>query len=255
LTSPGLYEYSWKLHQADGAPIKDGAETIGKLGQPLLDLSALLSKTPEILEGQAERQAQGEDVRNTKLLAQTESLVKAVADAASKFSEVDSLAEHLSRSAEKLRDSGSFLENFGKELGRSSEAQTSAAASSERAAAAGLKAAQALLPIPERLEGMTGRLEDAGSTIKEGAIAARDAYGEAANFQRQWFEGVEIGLKATRDQLNKLIASYGTAVEGETSKHMMNWTKAVEDSLKKFSVQIQRVEGAIQDVSATKKRP
>ncbi len=58
-----------------------------------------------------------------------------------------------------------------------------------------------------------------------------------------------------RDQLNTLIASYGTAVEGETLKHMENWNKAVEDSLKKFSVQIQRVEGAIQDVSATKKRP
>jgi hypothetical protein len=33
LTSPGLYEYSWKLHQADGAPVvtKDGTVTINKV--------------------------------------------------------------------------------------------------------------------------------------------------------------------------------------------------------------------------------
>jgi ABC-type transporter Mla subunit MlaD len=182
LVVAGHFERIAKELPEIGQTIEDGARIIGSLGQPLLELSALLSKTPEILEGQAARQAQGEEARTSKLLAQTESLVKAVADAASKFSEVDSLAEHLSGSAEKLRDSGRILESFGKELGRSSEAQTSAAASSERAAAAGLKAAEALLPIPDRLEGMTGQLEAAGSSIEAGAIAARDAYGEAAKF-------------------------------------------------------------------------
>ena len=235
--------------------IEDGARIIGSLGQPLLELSALLSKTPEILEGQATRQAEGEATRTSLLLAQTESLVKAVADAAARFSEVKSLGEHLADSAERLKESGKILESFGKELSRSSQTQASAAASSEKAAAAGLRAAEALLPIPQRLEEMTDQLEAAGSTIESGAEAARDTYAEVAKFQREWFTAVEIGLGGMRNQLQHLINEFGTKAEGTTTELMQQWMRAVNESLSSFSVLVQRVEGAIEDMQTTKKSP
>jgi len=99
--------------------IEDGARIIGSLGQPLLDLSDLLRKTPEVFATQATQQATSEEARTSRLLAQTESLANAVAAAADKFSEVQSLGVNLADSAAALKESGMLLNGFGKEVARS----------------------------------------------------------------------------------------------------------------------------------------
>lgn len=65
--------------------IRDAAQIIGSLGQPLLELKEILATTPEVFQQQAERQAENDELRATRLLTQTESLAKAVAEAAEKI--------------------------------------------------------------------------------------------------------------------------------------------------------------------------
>ena len=230
--------------------IEAGAQIIGSLGQPMLDVADLLRQTPDILKGHADVQAQSEELRTSRLLAQTESLANAVAAAAGKFAEVETLGKSLADSARALEQSGLLLSGFNKEMVRSIQTQSAAAAASEKAAVAGQKAAESLQPIPEQLAQVIGQLTAAGSTIKDGAVAARDTYTKLAGEQRLWLDGVSNGLGVMRDRLNQLIKAYGDAVEGDTKRHMDAWTSAVEESLNKFSVQVQRLDGAIQELTA-----
>lgn len=230
--------------------IEDGARIIGSLGQPLIELSELLKKTPEVFDKQAADHATSEEKRSSRLLVQTESLANAVAAAADKFSEVQSLGEHLAASAQALKESGLLLNGFGNEVARSMQSQASAASASERAAAAGLKAADALHPIPERLDALTGQLSLAGSSVQDGAEAAQAAYMEVARFQREWFSGVEKGLGMMRDQLQHLIKEFGQNAEGTTVQLTQKWTGEVEKSLTKYSVQVQTIENAIAELTA-----
>jgi hypothetical protein len=50
-----------------------------------------------------------------------------------------------------------------------------------------------------------------------------------------------------RDRLQELIQEYGQEVTGQTQKHMNDWVEAVEESLQKFSVQVESLEGALSD--------
>ncbi|QTN34157.1 anti-phage defense ZorAB system ZorA [Akkermansiaceae bacterium] len=229
--------------------VASGAQIIASLGQPLLELKEILSKTPEILGGQAEEQAVRDEKRSSLLLQQTEVLANTVAEAATKFAQIETLATSLSTSAVSLEKAGSALGQLSANISSASEKQVAAANASEKAAAAGERAAEKLEPIPGSLEGLSGTLETASSKIKEGADAARDVYRELVEHQKQWIQGVELGLTAMRDRLQDILDQYGESVEGNTRNHMELWTRAVNESLSKFSAQVQILEGAVTDLT------
>jgi len=229
--------------------IRDAAKIIGSLGQPLLELKEILATTPDLFQKQAKRQSENDELRATRLLTQTESLAQAVADAAEKFAKVETIGESLSRSAESLESAGASLSTFGSQFQIASELQSESAASAERAAASSERAAASLAPIPDSIERLGGGLQMAGASMKTGAEAARDAYETLIEHQKLWFQGVETGLMSMRDRLQELIEAYGQKVEVVTQEHMNNWVTAVEDSLQKFSVQVESLDGALSELT------
>jgi methyl-accepting chemotaxis protein len=248
LVAEKLEKIGDKLPEVQEA-VASGAQIIASLGQPLLELKEILSKTPEILGGQAEEQAVRDEKRSSLLLQQTEVLANTVAEAATKFAQIETLATSLSTSALSLEKAGTALGELSANISSASEKQVTAANASEKAAAAGERAAEKLEPIPGSLEGLSGTLETASSKIKEGADAARDVYRELVEHQKQWIQGVELGLTAMRDRLQDILDQYGESVEGNTRNHMELWTQAVNDSLSKFSAQVQILEGAVTDLT------
>jgi hypothetical protein len=229
--------------------IRDAAQIIGSLGQPLLELKEILATTPDLFQEQAERQAENDELRATRLLSQTESLAKAVEQAAEKFAKVETIGESLSRSAESLESAGAYLSNFGSQFQIASELQSQSAASAEKAAASSEKAAASLAPIPDSIGKLGGDLQVAGMSIKTGAEAARNAYETLIEHQQLWFKGVETGLLSMRERLQELIDAYGQKVEGVTQEHMNKWVSAVEDSLQKFSIQVESLDGALSELT------
>jgi len=144
-------------------------------------------------------------------------------------------AEHFGGAAEKLVQ---MRETFELSAQRNAEA-----------AAAQVKAADKLAPIPDTITALAGNLDSAGGSIKGGADAAKEAYETLVEHQRLWFEGVETGLRLMRDRLQQLIDAYGQQVEGQTQEHMNRWTGAVEESLGKFSIQVEALDGAISELT------
>lgn len=234
--------------------ISDGARIIASLGQPLLDLKEVLGKTPEIFGQQAVAQADREEKRSSLLLDQTEKLAATVAAAAEKFAQVETLSTNLANSSESLERAGTSLAGLADAIDKASIQHAIAAKSSEKAALAGERTAEKLGPLPESLSGVSSSLTQAGGQIKIGAEAARDVYGQMLVHQKAWFEGVEVGLRAMKDRVQEILAAYGNSVEGATRDHMLQWNKAVEESLVKFSIQVQTLEGAINDLTAEKNK-
>lgn len=229
--------------------VTTGAQVISSLGQPLLELKEILSKTPEIMGEQAEQQAERDEKRSTVLLQQTENLAKTVGEAAAKFGQIESLSASLSTSAENLERAGTSLGALASNINAATGHYASAAKASENAALAGERAAEKLEPIPGSLSELSGSLSSASGKIKEGADAARDVYRELVQHQKQWIQGIELGLTAMRDRLQDILKQYGESVEGNTRNHMELWTQAVNDSLSKFSAQVQILEGAVVDLT------
>ena len=227
---------------------------IATLGQPLLDLKAILDRAPALIGEQSEELAKRDEQRNATLLTQTQTLVDAVADAAAKFKQVESLAASLETSAGKLEQAGTSLGSLAASIQKASEQHERAAISSEKAALAGEKAAEKLTPVPASLESLSATLTDAGSRIKDGAEAARGVYGQLLEHQKEWYRGIETGLKAMKDRVQEILNAYGNSVEEETKRQMAMWIEAVDDSLRRFSTQIQALEGLVSDLSSTHKR-
>jgi len=75
-----------------------------------------------------------------------------------------------------------------------------------------------------------------------------------AGFQREWFAGVEHGLRMMRDQLQSLIKEFGQNAEGTTVQLTQRWTAEVETSLKRFGVLVQQVGGHVDELTAHKDR-
>jgi hypothetical protein len=234
--------------------IADGARIIASLGQPLLDLNMILTKTPEILGKQGEEMAQRDEVRSSKLLDQTEKLAATVAAAAEKFAQVETLSTNLGASTENLERAGRELAKLASAIESASTQQATAAKSSEKAALAGERAAEKLAPVPDSLNGLTATLNQAGSQIKIGAEAARDVYGQMLVHQKEWFMGVETGLRLMKDRVQQIIDVYGDSVEDATQQHMQQWTSTVEISLRQFSVQVETLQGAINDLTSEDRR-
>ena len=242
-----------KLPQVQEA-ISDGARIIASLGQPLLALKDVLDTTPEIFGKQAEIQADRDERRSSLLLDQTEKLAATVAAAAEKFAQVEALSNNLGTSSGNLERAGLSLAELATAIKDASLQHANAAKSSEKAALAGERAADKLTPLPESLSSVSSTLHQAGGQIKIGAEAARDVYREMLSHQKQWFEGIEVGLRGMKDQVQMILDTYGDKVDGETNRLMLNWTKAVEDSLGKFAVQVQTLEGAINDLTSENNR-
>lgn len=242
-----------KLPQVQEA-ISDGARIIASLGQPLLALKDVLDTTPQIFGQQAEIQADRDERRSSLLLEQTEKLAATVAAAAEKFARVETLSTNLGTSSENLERAGTSLAGLATAIENASVQHANAAKSSEKAALAGERAADKLTPLPESLSGVSSTLNQAGGQIKLGAEAARDVYSQMLVHQKEWFKGIEAGLRGMKDQVQMILDAYGDKVEGATRDHMQQWTKAVEDSLGKFAVQVQTLEGAINDLTSDNRR-
>jgi hypothetical protein len=232
--------------------ISDGARIIASLNQPMLALKDILATTPQIFGEQAEIQADRDERRSSLLLAQTEKLAATVAAAAKKFAQVEVLSANLGTSSENLERAGTSLASLASAIEQASVQHATAAKSSEKAALAGERAAEKLTPIPESLSGLSSTLNHAGGQIKLGAEAARDVYSQMLVHQKEWFKGIEVGLRGMKDRVQEILDAYGEKVEGNTRDHMVQWTKAVEDSLGKFAVQVQTLEGAINDLTSDK---
>jgi methyl-accepting chemotaxis protein len=197
-----------KLPQVQEA-ISDGARIIASLGQPLLALKDVLDTTPQIFGQQAEIQADRDERRSTLLLEQTEKLAATVAAAAEKFARVETLSTNLGTSSENLERAGTSLAGLATAIEKASVQHANAAKSSEKAALAGERAADKLTPLPESLSGVSSTLNQAGGQIKIGAEAARDVYREMLAHQKQWFEGIEVGLRGMKDQVQMILDAYG----------------------------------------------
>jgi methyl-accepting chemotaxis protein len=249
LVSDKLETIGEKLPEVQEA-ITSGAQIIGSLGQPLLDLKDILSKTPEIFGQQADEQATRDEKRSSLLLLQTENLAKAVGEAAEKFGRIETLSTSLSTSSANLEKAGAALGDLARSISSASENHATAAKASEKAALAGQRAAEKLEPIPQSLTGLSSTLELASGKIKEGADSAKAVYGQLIEHQKQWFDGVKIGLEAMRDRVQQILDQYGSAVDGRTQDQMDMWTNAVNESLGKFAVQVQTLEGAINDLTS-----
>ena len=229
--------------------VSQGARIIASLGQPLLSLKEVLETTPQLFGEQAEIQADRDERRSTLLLDQTEKLAATVAAAAEKFAQVETLSNNLGTSSENLLRAGSSLAGLASAIEKASLEHAKAAKSSEKAALAGERAAEKLAPIPQSLSGVTATLNQAGGQIKLGAEAAKDVYGQMLVHQKDWFKGIEAGLSAMKDRVQEILAAYGDSVEDSTRSHMLQWTQAVEKSLGSFQVQVQILEGAINDLT------
>jgi hypothetical protein len=234
--------------------ISDGARIIASLGQPLLALKDVLDTTPQIFGQQAEIQADRDEKRSSLLMQQTEKLAATVATAAEKFAQVETLSTNLGASSQNLERAGNSLAGLAAAIEKASVQHATAAQSSEKAALAGERAADKLTPIPEALSNLSSTLTQAGGQIKIGAEAAKDVYEQMLVHQKEWFKGIEAGLLGMRDQVQMILDAYGDKVEGATRDHMAQWIKAVEDSLSKFAVQVQTLEGAINDLTSDNRR-
>jgi hypothetical protein len=238
-----------KLPQVQEA-ISEGAKIIASLGQPLLALKDVLDTTPKIFGQQAEIQADRDERRSSLLLDQTEKLAATVAAAAEKFAQVETLSTNLGMSSANLERAGASLAGLVTAIENASIQHANAAISSEKAALAGERAAEKLTPLPESLNEVTSTLNQAGGQIKLGAEAAREVYSEMLIHQKEWFKGIEAGLRAMKDRVQEILTAYGDSVEGATRVHMVQWTEAIDDSLSKFAVQVQTLEGAINDLTS-----
>lgn len=242
-----------KLPQVQQA-ISDGAENIASLGEVLRALRDVLYTTPQIFGEQAEIQADRDERRSSLLLDQTERLAATVAAAAEKFAQVEALSNNLGVSTGNLERAGLSLAELATAIKDASLQHASAAKSSEKAALAGERAADKLNPLPDTLSGVSNTLIQAGGQIKTGADAARDVYSQMLVHQKEWFKGIEVGLRAMKDQVQSILDAYGNKVEGATRDHMIKWTEAVEESLGKFAVQVQTLEGAINDLTSENRK-
>jgi hypothetical protein len=234
--------------------ISDGARIIASLGQPLLALKDVLDTTPQIFGQQAEIQADRDEKRSSLLMQQTEKLAATVATAAEKFAQVETLSTNLGASSQNLERAGNSLAGLAAAIEKASVQHATAAQSSEKAALAGERAADKLTPIPEALSNLSSTLTQAGGQIKIGAESAKDVYGQMLVHQKEWFKGIEAGLVGMRDQVQMILDAYGDKVEGATRDHMAQWIKAVEDSLSKFAVQVETLNGAINDLTSDNRR-
>ncbi|MDC0066938.1 hypothetical protein OAK16_04995, partial [Verrucomicrobia bacterium] len=228
--------------------IGEAARIIASLGQPLGNLNSVLEKFPnEIKEIDANREKTDKDSA-AKIIEMTDELVRNVSEAADKFTAVSTLTESLSASSTSLESASEKLSEFGSNLDAASDKQEEAARASERAANAGERAAEKLEPLPESIEEAMQIVGSVGEGMVSGADAVKDSLDAAKLYQEQWFEGVEIGMEALRESLQKLIDDYGSRVEDQTRERFQHWAEQLQGSYSKFADLTQSLEGQIEEL-------
>ena len=230
--------------------IEASARVIGSLGSPIRDLQTLLEGQPELQRQIDAARSTSESERSQLLLSMAGNLAEKVGIAAQQFAEVGALADKLSASATSLEGASSELALFGRDVVQASIDQRDASKASMAAAASGERAAKAFEPLPGVITELAGGLNSAGTSVREGAMAARDSYRELIELQRQWFAGAELGLNGMKDRLQTLLNAYGDQVEGQTRDLMNQWTKEVAECLKSYSTQVDILDGGLQDLQS-----
>jgi hypothetical protein len=245
-----------KLPQVQEA-VSSAAQIIASLGQPILDLGKVMEDAQKRIGDQSQKQANRDEEFTGILLAQTKNLVDAVGNAAEQFLEIKTLSASLGESSKSLENAGRWISDLSENIKNASDKHIAAAEASEKAAAAGERAAIKLEPIPASVVELTEVLSQAGGKIKLSADSANGIYLQLITYQKQWFDGVKLGLTSMKDQVQSIIEQYGDSVSQETQKHMQAWTLAVNESLSKFASQVDslkeditRLEETIEDLKS-----
>lgn len=245
-----------KLPQVQEA-VSSAAQIIASLGQPILDLGKVMEDAQKRIGDQSQKQADRDEEFTGILLEQTKNLVSAVENAAEQFLEIKTLSASLGESSKSLENAGMWLSDLSENIKNASDQHIAAAEASVKAAAAGERAAIKLEPIPASVVELTEVLAQAGGKIKLSADSANGIYLQLITYQKQWFDGVKLGLTSMKDQVQSIIEQYGDSVSQETQKHMQAWTLAVNESLSKFASQVDslkeditRLEETIEDLKS-----
>ena len=230
--------------------LEDAARVIGSLGSPIAELQALLAGQPELQRQMDNARSTSESERSQMLLAMSGDLAEKVGLAAKQFSEVGALADKLTASAESLSEASGKLSTFGQQVVQASKDQRDASEASRAAAISGERTAKAYEPLPDAITALTDGLAIAGESVRTGAEAARESYSELIVLQKEWFAGAELGLKGMKEQLQTIINSYGTKIDGQTTNLMKRWTEEVENCLSTYSSQVEELKGGLDELQA-----
>ncbi len=234
--------------------LEDAAQVIVSISGPITDLKKYLDELPAVQEEFERSRAKSEEERSAMLLKMTNDLAEKVGRAAEQFTQVGDLADKLNSAATNLDEASNELAIFGSQVLDASKEQRVASEAARAAALSGERTAMALEPLPAAFLALKVGLEAAGTGVERGANAARDAYGELVILQKQWFSGVELGLKAMKDRLQEIIKAYGDQVEGQTRNLMTQWTKEVADCLRTYESQVDELRGDLDELQSVLSR-
>jgi methyl-accepting chemotaxis protein len=230
--------------------IEDAARVIGSLGGPIAELQTLLAQQPELhqqLEGQ---RTASEEERSARLLSLSKDLAETVGKAVEEFAKVGAITQELEKATSSLEGASHELAVFGQQVLQASHEQRVSSEASREAAEASRETTDALRPLPAAFTEVSSGLSQAGTSLHQGADSAAESYRRLIELQRLWFQSVEMGLTALRDRVQEIISAYGSQVEGQTKKLMDQWTSDVTECLKSYEVQVETLEGSLDELQA-----
>jgi hypothetical protein len=241
--------------------LEKAADVISTIIGPISELKTILENFKKETQETNDIHENNIDERDKKLLKGTADLVAAVESAATKFSKVEGFSDSLQEATKNLNSAAIQLGQLGSTIKDASDMQSIASEASRLAAMSGENAAKALEPIPIAIANLTHGLESAGSSVRDGASAAKNSYQELIVLQKQWFAGAELGLNAMKEQLQSLInaygkdsqeqfSAYGTEVEVQTRKLIEQWTGEVNKCLESYSIQVGELQGGLHSLQS-----
>jgi ABC-type transporter Mla subunit MlaD len=234
--------------------LEDAARVVASISGPITDLKTYLERLPATQEEFEKSRAKSEDDRSAMLFKMSGDLADKVGKAAEQFTKVGDLADKLNAAATSLDEASNELAIFGSQVLDASKEQRVASEAARAAALSGERAATALEPLPVAFLELKVGLETAGTGVERGAKVARDTYDQLVTLQKQWFSGVELGLKAMKDRLQEIIKAYGDQVEGQTRNLMTQWTKEVADCLRTYESQVDELRGDLDELQSVLSR-
>lgn len=230
--------------------LEDAARVIASITGPISGMKDVLDSLPAIAGENAEKISRAAAGRDEALVNKTGELAAKVEAAAAQFAKVEGLAEKLDSATQNLNTAANRLDQFGSTVKQAAENQNAASQASRDAAASGQRAAEALEPLPDALHALVGGLDSAGASIRTGAETARESYRELIELQKQWFAGAELGLTGMKDQLQMIINSYGSRVQGQTSELMQQWKDEVANCLSSYETQVSGLQGGLDELQS-----
>jgi hypothetical protein len=236
--------------------LEKAADVISTIIGPISELKTILENFKKETKENNDTHENNINERDKKLLIGTSELVAAVDRAATKFSEVEGFSDSLKLATQNLNSAAIQLGQLGLTIKDASDIQGIASEASRQAAISGENAAKAFGEIPEAIANLASGLEKAGSSVCNGALAAKDSYKELKEYQEQWFAGVSNGLILMKEQLQSLInaygkesqeqlTAYGSEVEVQTRNLIKQWTGEVNKCLESYSIQVGELQGGL----------